>query len=212
MDELELLKKHWKKTSDASESTFSATDLYKMLHKKSSNIVKTLFYISVGEFVFWILINILPMLFSDTYQNSLKMVYGDSYLDEFLTVISYSIIGLFVYLLYKSHKAISTLDNVKLLMQNILKTRKIVKYYVIYNLVVIAISMVIGFYISIHNSPIIQDNLAHYTNLQMFGFYAMLSGLALVFVGIIWMFYRLIYGFLLKKLNRNYNELKKLEV
>ena len=200
MDELELLKKHWKESSNTPENTFSATDIYNMLQKKSSNIVKTLFYISIGEFVFWILVNVLPLLFSDRY------------LDEILTVVSYAIIGLFVYLLNKSYKAISTLDNAKLLMKNILKTRKIVKFYVIYNLVVIAVSMVIGFYISIHNSPILLDNLSHYSNLQMAGFYASLAGLALVFVAVIWLFYKIIYGFLLKKLNKNYNELRKLEI
>lgn len=212
MDELELLKKHWKSSNSASEHTFTATDLYNMLHKKSTNIVKTLFYISIGEFVFWMLVNILPLLFSDTYNQNVNMVYGEGYLDEVLTAVSYAIIGLFVYLLYKSYKAISTLDNAKLLMKNILKTRKIVKFYVIYNLVVIAVSMVIGFYISIHNSPILLYNLSHYSNLQMAGFYASLAGLALVFVAVIWLFYKLIYGFLLKKLNRNYNELRKLEI
>jgi flagellar biogenesis protein FliO len=39
----------------------------------------------------------------------------------------------------------------------------------------------------------------------------MLGGLA-VFLGIIWIFYRVIYGILLRRLNRNYKELKKLEV
>ena len=212
MDELELLKKHWKESSNTPENTFSATDIYNMLQKKSSNIVKTLFYITIGEFVFWILVNVLPLLFSDRYNQSIAMVYGDGYLDEILTVVSYAIIGLFVYLLNKSYKAISTLDNAKLLMKNILKTRKIVKFYVIYNLVVIAVSMVIGFYISIHNSPILLDNLSHYSNLQMAGFYASLAGLALVFVAVIWLFYKIIYGFLLKKLNKNYNELRKLEI
>jgi hypothetical protein len=33
----------------------------------------------------------------------------------------------------------------------------------------------------------------------------------LVFTFIIWLFYRLIYGFFMKRLKRNYNELQKIE-
>jgi len=33
-----------------------------------------------------------------------------------------------------------------------------------------------------------------------------------VFVGLFWMFYRLLYGILLQKLNSNYKELKKIDL
>ena len=51
MDELELLKKDWQKGA-ADFKSYSDTDIYPMLHKKSSSIVKTLFYISICELVF----------------------------------------------------------------------------------------------------------------------------------------------------------------
>ena len=34
----------------------------------------------------------------------------------------------------------------------------------------------------------------------------------LLFLGVLWLFYQLIYGILLRKLNRNYKELAKLDV
>ena len=40
MDELELLKKDWQKNNNTFEKK-SSSDLYAMLHKKSSSIVKT---------------------------------------------------------------------------------------------------------------------------------------------------------------------------
>ena len=43
----------------------------------------------------------------------------------------------------------------------------------------------------------------------MVGVFALVT---VIFVTIIWLFYKLIYGILLKRLNRNYNELKKIEV
>ena len=212
MDELELLKSHWKKEAKAITHKFSSSDIYNMLQKKSSNIVKTLFYISIAELILWMSLNIIPLFCSDTYAESVKMVYGEGYAAEIFTGISYAIIILFIVLLYKSYKSISTLDNTKKLMERILKTRQIVKYYVLYNLVVIGFSMVFGFYFSINHNPELIQNLSHYSSAQMTGFYSILIVLTIVVILLIWLFYKLLYGLLLKRLNRNYSELKKLEI
>ena len=136
MDELELLKRDWNKGTDKFKN-YSDSDIYPMLHKKSSSIVKTLFYISVAELVFWLLISYVPYAFSDKMRARLDESYENP-LFVALTVFGFLIIGLFVYLLYKSHKSISTTDNAKKLMESILRTRKVVKYYVLYNLIVLA--------------------------------------------------------------------------
>jgi len=51
MDELELLKKDWQK-NDKEYPKLSYNDIYKMILKKSSSIVKWIFIISLLEFVF----------------------------------------------------------------------------------------------------------------------------------------------------------------
>jgi hypothetical protein len=71
MDELELLKKDWEK-KDPAHKKLSVEELYPILYKKSSSIVKTLFYISVGELIFWILVNTIPYFTSDSYQDRLN--------------------------------------------------------------------------------------------------------------------------------------------
>mgnify|MGYP000881494445 FL=1 len=131
MDELELLKKDWQKSDNTFEKK-SSSDLYAMLHKKSSSIVKTLFYISIAELAFWILINTIPMFSSDGYKQQLQDMYKDN-LFIGITIFTYAVILLFVYLLYKSYKNISVTDSARKLMKNILKTRKVIRYYVIYN-------------------------------------------------------------------------------
>ena len=50
MEELELLKKDWQKNTHKSPD-FSEQDIYGMLHKKSSSIVKWILIISILEFV-----------------------------------------------------------------------------------------------------------------------------------------------------------------
>ena len=121
MDELELLKKDWGK-QDSAYKKLSSQEIYPLLQKKSSSIVKTLFYISVGELVFWILINTIPYFTSDSYKERLESVYTNETIFIGLTIISYLVILLFIYLLFKSHKAISVTDNAKKLMESILKT------------------------------------------------------------------------------------------
>ena len=112
MDELELLKKDWGK-QDSTYRKLSANEIYPILQKKSSSIAKTLFYISIGELLFWILMNTIPYFSSDSYRKQLDAVYSNDYVFAGLTTLSYGVILLFIYLLFKSHKAISATDNAK---------------------------------------------------------------------------------------------------
>ncbi|HEX9600674.1 MAG TPA: hypothetical protein VF985_04240, partial [Mariniflexile sp.] len=87
-----------------------------------------------------------------------------------------------------------------------------IKYYVIYNLVMACISMAVMMYFAIIHDPELSDTIAHFSDKQKLIAFAILTGFTAVFVFIIWLFYKLLYGLLLKRLNRNYKELKKLEV
>ncbi|WP_272022709.1 hypothetical protein [Olleya namhaensis] len=210
MDELELLKKDWVKSDDKFERK-STAQLYPMLLKKSSSIVKTLFYISIAELVFWVAINTMPFLMSDAYRAKHEEMYTSN-MFIILSLLSYAIILLFVYLLYRSHKSISVTDNAKKLMQNILKTRKIIKYYVLYNLVLASVSMILAFIYTSSHDPLLAEKIDHFTNKQYIAMIGMFMLVTIVFVAVIWLFYKLLYGILLRRLNRNYKELKKIEV
>ncbi|WP_339896033.1 hypothetical protein [uncultured Algibacter sp.] len=210
MDGLDLLKKDW--DNESSKKKLSVKDIYPMLHKKSSSIVKTLFYISIAELIFWILVNSIPYFTSDTYKQRLDGVFQNDFIFKSITIISYAIILLFIYLLYKSYKSISITDSAKKLMESILKTRKIIKYYVLYNLIVAGLSLIIGFYYALHNAPNTAIDFASISDKKMALIILVITLITAVFVLVIWLFYKLIYGLLLKRLNRNYKELKKLEV
>ena len=210
MDELDLLKKDWKK-SDNQYISFSDSDIYKMSHRKSSNIVKTLFYISMAELVFWILINFLPFVLSDSIKAQLEAM-SHSWVYIALNMISYAVIVLFVYLLWKAQKAISVTDNAKKLMESILKTRKIIKYYVLYNLFLALISIPISLSFSINEHPELSEKISTASSAQLAIMLLVTIVITAIFLTLIWLFYKLIYGILIRRLNRNYNELKKLEI
>lgn len=57
MKELDLLKKDWKRNSDSFEQ-LSENDIYKMIHKKSSSVVKWIFIVSIIELGLGLLLGI----------------------------------------------------------------------------------------------------------------------------------------------------------
>ena len=213
MDELELLKKDWKK-EDRDFPKVSYNEIYKMILKKSSSIVKWIFLISLMEFVFW---TIIALVFKDN--KSLKEFdkLDTGYIMIPLTILGYVILAYFFYLFFKNYKLISATDNAKVLMENILRTRRTVKNYVAFNLIFIVIGSAAALYLQFDQNPEIVS-MAHKAaaNGNLFVFYARIILISAVFligaVAILLFFYWLIYGILLKRLNRNYKELRKLEV
>lgn len=203
VDELELLKRDWKK-QEASLPKVTAKEIYPMLLKKSSSIVKWIFIISIIEFVFWIAVN---FLYGN--QEKDKIFVQETGLGTFntiLLVINYSALAFFVIRFYLNYKKIEATDTAKQLMQNILRTRKTVKYYIWFNLMFLAVGSIIAFIIVLQHDP---EKLAGGS--IMTAAIALILLMALI-IGILFVFYRLLYGVLLKRLNRNYEELKKMEV
>jgi len=212
MDELEILKRDWKKQDD-NYPRLTYDQIYKMLWKKSSSIVKWIFVISIAEFLFWAVITI---FFADNeYWNEMERLH----LKEFTIVsyiIGYAITFFFIYKFYRNYRKISSTDDVASLMKNIIKTRKTVKYYIGYVLISSALIMLIMTYFMFYyhsQSTTVQDVASYsFTTTQWLIFIGMLTLCMIVFLGVVWLFYRLLYGILLKRLHRNYKELQKLEM
>jgi len=188
--------------------------LYKLINKQSSSIVKWIFIISLLEFALWTLVSIVS---NDAESLEKLKSYNVEYIIYPLTVFGYLVIGYFFYVFYKNYKNISTTEDTKLLMERILKTRKTVKHYVIFNLVFMYISIIIGVFIEITNNPEVQ---ALINGIDADGtknvtiFYLIIVGvsiLAMVLITALLLgFYYLIYGLLLKRLKANYKDLKEL--
>lgn len=212
MDGLDLLKKDWKKR-EASLPHLSYDQIYQMLWKRSSSIVKWIFVISIIEFLFWGVINI--FMADHEYWEEMEQIH----LKEFTVAtyaINYAITFFFIYCFYKNYRKISATDNAAELMKNILRTKKTVKYYIGYILISTALVALIYTYFMMdyHTSSTVVDDMEKYsfTPLQWLMFAGIMIGGLAVFLGLIWLFYRVVYGILLRRLNRNYKELKKLEI
>jgi len=216
MEELDLLKKAWQKDTHKYEQV-SENEIYKMLHTKSSSIVKWILIISILEFILW---NIISILFlGDSY---IRNKYGNEMYDYVVeinfvyNVINYTVVAIFIYLFYVNYKRISTTTSTKQLMQDILKTRKTVHYYVWFNILFFVIGVLVILYFQLNYDKkfaIVMERIHNDSGyMVMCKTFGIVLGLILVIVFFIWLFYRIIYGILLGKLNKNYKELKKIDL
>lgn len=212
IDELDLLKKDWKK-SEQRFLQYNEVEIYKMIHKKSSSIVRWILIVSILELLLWISASI--YMKNSGILNEFKS-YDHFNFVTISEIISYAIMGYFIFQFYNNHQKINTSNSVKELINNILKTRKSVQNYV---------KVVIGFsFISSIIILLIQFNFDQ--NMSELSEQASQSGHEYVFylvtilimllflglmLGILWLFYKIIYGFFLKNLYRNYEELKKID-
>jgi hypothetical protein len=201
MDLLDNYKKAWKNQPEQA-SKRSTIDIYKLAHSRSASIVKWIFIIGILEFV------ILNSLYFFIDMDEAYAEYEKLGLMNFIfysQIVAYIILFYFLVIFYLNYKRISTTDSTNNLMKKIIKTRKTVRNYVLFNLGYMLLVMVVATNASIHT------NLEDLNNKKiLFIVFASLIATLLI-LGILCLFYQLLYGFLLKKLNTNYKELAKLD-
>ena len=201
MDLLDNYKKAWKNQPEQA-SKRSTIEIYKLAHSRSVSIVKWIFIIGILEFV------ILNSLYFFIDMDEAYAEYEKLGLMNFIfysQIVAYTILFYFLVIFYLNYKRISTTDSTSNLMKKIIKTRKTVRNYVLFNLGYMLLVMVVATIASI------QTNLEDLNNKKiLFIVFASLIATLLI-LGILCLFYQLLYGFLLKKLNTNYKELAKLD-
>ncbi len=213
MKQLDLLKQNWDK-QDHSISKLSYNELYKMISKKSTSIVKWIFIISVLELLFW------TGLMLITPSSSIEIIekLGLTTTMTVATIVHYIIIIGFIYYFFNNYKNIKVTQNTRTLMQNIIKTRRTVKCFVIYNIVSFALTLlVLNVFYYLKSDVLLaffEDSYGNTVYDPAFFKYFMIVQIVIgiVLVGLLLLFYRIIYGILLKRLYKNYHELKKIEV
>jgi hypothetical protein len=196
MEQLDQYKKVWQE-QEITEKRDSAT-LYKMMKKNSSSLVKWIFYVSLIEFGIILFLNLLIDTDWEEYKQLglYNFIYG-------VNVFSYLILGLFIFLFYRNYKNISIIESTSALMQQIIKTRKTVKYYILINLVGVVLVMIYSF-------SVILKTAEYEPLVEQFGntvlWIIVLSAILFV-VGVLFLIYMLVYGYFMRKLSKNYKEL-----
>ena len=201
MDELDLLKQHWKKDNNFQQ--IDKEEIQLMRHKSSSSIVKWIFIISVIElaigFILGLVINTDDMGEYPFYA-ALNQVYG---------ILFQGVIIYFIYRFFKSYANIRNSKNTNVLLKNILDTRKQVNNYIKFNIYSFAFMFLfISMEITVKKLPS-KDIGEQILILMLTAIVTVIFGFILF--KLIKAYYNLLYTRLLNKLDANYEELNRLE-
>ena len=214
---MDLLDKY-KKTWDLQPKNFdkiSSEEIYKMARSKSISIVKWIFILGLIEFSIGIIFMLLSIYQNQTYD----MLATDLLTRKYLLYLSFLTVPFLLYFLnmfYNNYKNISVTDNTRVLMEMIKKTRRSVRNYILFNLAIIVLGSIIITFISLKNSTrdiILRNQIINFKlNFDDDeSIIIIMVIITVIILTVIWSFYQLIYGNLLKKINRNYRELKKID-
>lgn len=205
MAQIDKFKDAWK-NQETDNLKYTYNDIQKMLHKKSSSIVKWLFYISIIEFCFWILISFVL----DADWDKIKSLGLYNFI-TLLNILNYLVIITFILLFYRNYKNISASSNTQKLMKDILNTRKTVYIYVLYNVCMLIFGFAVILYFIFTSENFINQLQVARPNSDLSVSLTMAIVISIIIillvVGVLLLFYRLIYGILLKRLIANYKEL-----
>lgn len=212
MEGLDLLKQSW--NNENRFRMIPKDELYDMAHKKSASVMKWILLVSITEFLVWFLI---PLLFSDDASDEGSQLVISLGLDVVLDVISYVhytvMIG-FVVLFYRNYKKIQLKDSSRKLMGDILRVRKTIMYYINLTIFLIILRGVVSFWLYFTKNPEMVDLFERLDKAdKLWIMVIIIAVIALIFFGlialIVWLYFKLVYGILMKKLYRNYEDLKK---
>ena len=201
MDLLDNYKKAWDNQPEDTNKV-SSLEIYKMAQSKSSSIVKWIFIIGILEFV------VLNSLYFFVDMDEASAEYKKLGIENFVIysqIVAYIILFYFLAKFYQNYQRISATESTKVLMKKILKTRKTVRNYVIFNLGYMVLVMMV---VMIAEININFDDL---NTKQLLLIIVSTLIATLLILCVLWLFYQLLYGILLRKLNRNYKELAKLD-
>lgn len=215
MDELELLKKDWRKKEEHLPR-LTYEEIYKMIWKRSSSLVRWIFYISIIEFLLPHLLYLIPS-FREGMNYDFSRKLGIENLLIALTVIQYLVAIYFIFEFYKRYREISVLEDAQKLIQRIFRTRRTVKHYVIFCLSIVLLIFAV-FVAGIYMDENLMETLDLDAKTQQMDpgqlkwiMVGVMAAAGIVFTALIGVIYFLLYGLLTRKLYRNYQELKRME-
>lgn len=216
--DLDSFKKTWQE--QPVKPKYDNNEILKMLNNKSRNYMKYIFWISVVEFLLFSVLGVFYLIQnneSDSFLSILEKmgVHRDSQLITKLDniylivkILSLVVTGFFVFKFYQNYRKIRVEEDLKLFIIRIITFKRTVNAFILTNigLLLILISALIGFTFYILNVQNIEINSSTFT-----GFIVGIIVSTILCVILIWVYYRLVYGIIMSRLDKNLNQLKEIE-
>lgn len=216
--DLDSFKKTWQE--QPVQQKYNDNEILQMLNKKSRNYVKYIFWISVFEFLFFTLIGLFYIIQgkeSNSFINILTKlgVQRTSELEDtfdniylVLKILSLAITAYFVLKFYQNYKVIKIEENLKKFILKIIKFKKTVNAFILIN---IALLITFTSIFTIFVFYILNTQNVEITNSTLIGFIAGIIISTAFTVIMVWLYYRIVYGIIIKKLDKNLTQLKEID-
>lgn len=216
--DLDSFKETWQK--QPIEPKYDSREIESMLNKSSRNYVKYILWISLVEFILILGAN-LYYLFLGEDTTDLMSVLGKLGIDNssnfestlsniYLTlkIVSLVMTAVFVYCFYQNYRKINVESNLKKLILQIIKFKKTVQLFIVANIaLVILFTLILG----IFTFSVLAEQNIELTNPTLIGFIAGLILTMAISVVLIWIYYRVVYGLILRRLGKNLEQLQNIE-
>jgi hypothetical protein len=216
--DLDSLKKTWQE--QPVQKKYDNNEILQMLNRKSRNYVKYIFWISVAEFVFFSVLGIFYFFQGEESTSFIKVLerlgaqktpevennFDNAYLA--IKILSLLVTAYFVYKFYQNYRKIKIEENLKGLITKIIKFKKTVNAFILISIVLLVAftSVFTAFIFYALNSQNIEPKSADLT-IVIVGIIVS----TILSVLLIWLYYKLVYGIIIRKLDRNLKQLKEID-
>nr|WP_315026799.1 beta-carotene 15,15'-monooxygenase [uncultured Chryseobacterium sp.] len=216
--DLDSFKKTWQE--QPVQPKYDNNEILQMLNRKSRNYVKYIFWISVVEFLFFSVLGLFYFFQeeeSDSFRKVLERLgadeapevennFGHAYLA--IKILSLLITAYFVLKFYQNYRKIKIEENLKGLITRIIKFKTTVNAFILISIVLLIAFMFVlsAFIFYTLNSQNIQP-----TNSNLIITIVGITVSTLLAVTMIWLYYKLVYGTIIRKLDKNLKQLKEID-
>lgn len=216
--DLDSFKKTWQE--QPVQPKYDNNEILQMLNKKSRNYVKYIFWISVIEFIVFTafgLFYIFQNKASNTFLTSLQKlgVEKNEQLEDILDniyliikILTLFITGYFVIKFYQNYRKIKVEEDLKEFISRIIRFKKTVNAFILTNILIV---IIVTSALTIFGIYAIQNQNTELANSSVVAFTISFIISTVLCVILIWAYYRLVYGILIKRLDKNLHQLKEID-
>ncbi|WEK71763.1 MAG: beta-carotene 15,15'-monooxygenase [Candidatus Chryseobacterium colombiense] len=216
--DLDSFKKTWQE--QPVQEKYDNTEILQMLNKKSRNYVKYIFWISVVELLFFSGIGLFYVIKGDESNSFLKLLerLGAQKTPEIIAnfdtiyfaikILSLLVTAYFVFKFYQNYHKIKIEENLKGLITRIIQFKKTVNAFILISIAILLLFIMTftAFIFYALNSQNIEPK---GSDLMIVIGIIMVSTILCVLL--IWLYYKLVYGIIIRKLDKNLKQLKDID-
>ncbi len=216
--DLDSFKKTWQE--QPVQEKYDNTEILQMLNRKSRNYVKYIFWISVVELLFFSGIGLFYIIKGDESNSFLKLLerLGAQKTPEIIAnfdiiylaikVLSLLVTAYFVFKFYQNYHKIKIEENLKGLITRIIKFKKTVNAFILISIAILLVFIMTftAFIFYALNSQNIEPK-----GSDLMIVIAIIIVSTALCVLLIWLYYKLVYGIIIRKLDKNLKQLKEID-